>query len=186
MRIASVNMRLIPCLLLLFMCANVTRAATSDVPVQDTEGNQHMLSEYLGRGKWTVVNIWATGCPYCREELDALIDFHERHRDRDATVLGLTVQWPGFGYPDREDVYYFALDFMISYPLLLVDREVSGRLIGKPVNMIPLTFFYNPEGKLVHRINGMVTEDMLEAVIRKKGADYRIEWADVIPPEFRP
>lgn len=156
-----------------------------DLLLEDINGDQHTLGEYIGKGKWVVVNVWGTNCPYCRQELDDLIDFHEQHRDKDAIVVGLTLHWPGFGFPDREDIYYFALDFFIDYPLLMVDAETATKVIGKPVNMIPLTFFYNPDGELVLRLNGVITREQMEKVIAQKTSDYRIEWAEEIPPEFK-
>jgi len=132
------------------------------------------------------VNIWGTDCPYCRQELDALIDFHEQHRDKDAMVIGLTLHWPSFDFPDREALYYFALDYFIEYPLLMVDAELASKVIGKPVNMIPLTFFYNPDGNLVLRLNGVVTSEELEKVITEQSRQYQFRWAEEVPPEFKP
>lgn len=154
--------------------------------MEDVDGNHHSLDKYVGKGKWVVVNIWAIACPYCRDELYDLTDFHDNHENNDAMVIGLTVDWPSFGYPDKEDLANFALEYFINYPLLMVDQKLASKVIGKPVDMIPLTFFYNPEGELVYRINGVVTEEMLEEVIKKEDTSYSMRWAEQVPPEFRP
>ena len=158
---------------------------TRDQLIDGLDGNQHALSDYVGKGKWVVVNIWGTDCPYCRAELDALIDFHDQHKDKDAIVIGLTLDWPSFDFPDKESLYEFSLDYFIEYPLLMVNAELAGKVIGKQVNMIPLTFFYNPAGDLVLRLNGVVTSAQLENVIKDDSAGYQIEWADDLPPEFK-
>ena len=44
----------------------------------------------------------------------------------------------------------------------------------------------NPEGKLVLRLNGVVTEEMLEQAIKKEDSSYSIQWAEQVPPEFKP
>ncbi len=170
-------------LLLLCLCQAVL-AAPSTHPIEGIDGKHHSLDEYIGKGKWVVLNIWATNCPYCRAELDTLGEFHARHAETDAIVLGLTLHWPSFGFPDKEQLTSFADDYFIDYPLLMVDGELANKLIGKPVNMIPLTFFYNPTGELVYRINGVVTDKMLEEVMNRKTNDYQVEWAKVIPPVF--
>lgn len=172
-----------------FILLMFTQSAYSDVEetfLEDINGNKHLLNEYIGNGKSVVVSVWATACPYCVHELYALSDFHERHKDKNAIVLGLTLDYPSFGYPDKEYLSDFALDYFIEYLLFMVDQKLATKVIGKPVNMIPLTFFYNPSGDLVFRLNGVVTEDMLEEVINKKYSSYQVEWAEEVPPEFKP
>ncbi|MFW5440542.1 MAG: TlpA family protein disulfide reductase [Methylophilaceae bacterium] len=43
------------------------------------DGKKYSLDEFVGKGKWVVVNVWATACPFCREELFDLASFHDRH-----------------------------------------------------------------------------------------------------------
>jgi len=174
------------CTLLLVISSQAAFPEAHDLVLEDLEGDHHSLDKYIGKGKWVIVNIWATACPYCRDELFDLTNFHDRHENEDAIVIGLTLDWPGFDYPDKDELADFALDYFINYPLLMVDQKLASKVIGKPVDMIPLTFFYNPEGKLVFRINGVVTEEMLEQVIKKKDTSYSMQWAEQVPPEFRP
>ncbi len=141
-------------------------SAPNDILLQGLDGEQHSLSNYLGNGKWVVVNIWGTDCASCRAELDGLIDFHDLHQDKDAMVVGLTLDWPTFGFPNEEELSDFALDYFIEYPLMMVDAKLAGEVVGQKVNMIPLTFFYNPKGDLVLRINGPVNSKQLEKIIK--------------------
>jgi len=181
------SIRFFVCILLLsFLFAHKAFSEAHDIFLEDTNGSQRSLNEYIGKGKWVVVNVWATACPYCREELEDLNNFHARHHNNDAIVIGLTLEWPGFDFPDRDYLVNFAYDYFIDYPLFLVDAELASKVIGKQVNMIPLTFFYNPGGELVLRLNGVVTEAMLEEVIKDKNPSYREQWAKEIPPEFKP
>lgn len=173
--------------LLFIMLFSLPLAAEKpDTLIEDIEGNKHSLNDFIGNGKWVVLNVWATNCPYCRAELDTLNEFHHRHQEHDAMVIGLTLHWPSFKFPKQDELYIFAQDYFIDYPLLMVDGELANKLIGKPVDMIPLTFFYNPSGRLVYRVNGVVTDEILEAVIKQADREYTVEWAKVIPPEFKP
>lgn len=180
------SLRIFVCTLILIIFSQAAFSEAHDLVLEDLDGNHHSLDKYVGKGKWVVVNIWATACPYCRHELFDLTDFHERHENKDAIVIGLTLDWPSFGYPDKDDLANFALEYFIDYPLLMVDQKLASKVIGKPVDMIPLTFFYNPEGKLVLRLNGVVTEEMLEQAIKKEDSSYSIQWAEQVPPEFKP
>lgn len=172
--------------MVLLLFPGVTFSESQDIYMEDIHGDKHLLSEYTGKGKWVVVNIWATSCPYCVHELDVLTEFYAQRHEKNAIILGLTLDWPGFGYPDKDYLRNFALDYFIDYPLFLVDRELANKIIGKSVDMIPLTFFYNPEGKLVYRLNGVVTSKILEDVVSNKYSHYKVEWAEEFPPEFKP
>lgn len=171
---------------MLFLASQSTMAENHTLLLDGTDTKKHALNEYVGHGQWVVVNVWATACPYCRHELFDLTNFHNAHHQKNAMVLGLTLDFPSFDYPDRAYLADFAASHFIDYPLLLVNGEVASEVIGQAVDMVPLTFIYNPKGKLVRRINGMVTEQMLELVIKQKPSDYRIDWADVVPPEYLP
>lgn len=172
--------------LLIWAFSQSSFAERHDILLNDSEGNQHSLNEFIGNGKWVVLNIWATACPYCREELHDLTEFHERHVNKSATVIGLTVDWPSFGFPDKDSLANFALEYFIDYPLFMVDQELASKVIGKTVNMIPITFFYNPKGELVYRLNGVVTKNKLEQIINSQSSTYNEEWAKQVPPEFKP
>lgn len=141
--------------------------------LEGLDGQQHTLTEYVGNGQWTVVNVWATACPYCRRELFDLANFHDRHKDKGATVLGLTLDLETFGIPEKTYLATFASTYLIDYPLLLVSGEIASKVIGKPVNTVPMTFFYNPEGELVYQLTGELTEQVLEDVIKNKEPFYR-------------
>ena len=182
----SIKMPYLVSVLIFLSLSCSSHAETLDTLLEGLDGEQHALSNYIGKGKWVVVNVWGTDCPYCRAELDALIDFHDQHQDKDAMVVGLTLDWPTFNFPDKEELSEFALDYFIEYPLMMVDAKLAGDVVGKEVNMIPLTFFYNPKGDLVLRLNGLVTSAQLEKIIKDDSVRYQVEWADDVPPEFMP
>ncbi len=170
----------------LFVTTHQLSAAEHAVKLEGIDGKTHALNEYVGHGKWVVVNVWATACPYCRHELYDLTNFHNAHQDKDAIVVGLTIAWPSFDYPEKDYLKDFASSYFIDYPLLMADGELASQVIGESVDMVPISFLYNPAGKLVRRINGMVTEKDLEEAIKQNPESYHLEWADVVPPEYLP
>ncbi len=132
------------------------------------DGKQHSLNEYIGKGQWTVVNVWATACPYCRRELFDLVGFHEQHHEDDAMVVGLTIDLETFEAPEKEYLRNFASTYLIEYPLLLVSGEIASKVTGRTVHTVPMTFFYNPEGKLVYQFTGELDAQLLEDIIQNK------------------
>jgi thiol-disulfide isomerase/thioredoxin len=141
-------------------------AGPPDIAFQDLEGKSHPLSEYIGKGKWTLVNVWGPRCPPCQEELPELVRFHDEHKDIDATVLGIALDYPSFGRPDAAEVARFAEDYLVGYPLLIGDADMIEAFGAGPLVGMPTSFAYTPKGELVAVQTGMITAQMIEEFIR--------------------
>jgi len=144
--------------LLLFLFATAVAAEPVDMTLTDLDGKQVKLSDY--RGKWVIVNYWATWCPPCREEMPELESFHAAHEKDDAVVLGLNTE-----VIDKQRILDFLDEYFISYPNFIVGPVAEsplGRIPG-----LPTTFVLNPEGELVARQVGGVTREMIENFIDK-------------------
>lgn len=146
----------------------MTTAVAGEVQLESIDGKQHVLSEYIGKGKWTVLNIWGPKCPPCREETPDLVQFHDAHKDTDAIVVGIAIDFPSYGYAKKKDVIEFADDFMIDFPLLLSDNYVTQRLGLGALEGLPTTYMYTPEGKVVGVQIGGITKTILENFIKKQ------------------
>jgi thiol-disulfide isomerase/thioredoxin len=111
------------------------------------------------RGKWVVVNYWATWCPPCQEEIPELILFHESHKDSDAVVIGISMDETPVAALSR-----FVEENMMTYPIVPMrsDMPMIGNIPG-----LPTTYLIDPTGKTVAMKVGQVTIDMLESFIKK-------------------
>lgn len=133
--------------------------------MQSVDGEQQALNTYIGKGKWTIVNVWSAQCPYCRHELPDVSEFHDEHHAIDATVVGLTIHLPDYGLPNKETLKPFTDSYLLEFPILLVNDEIIKTVIDRPFHGVPVFFIYNPEGEFVKRIDGMVSKADLEAAI---------------------
>jgi len=142
--------------LVLLSTAFFAQAVAIDFELQDTEGKSHKLSDY--RGKWVVVNYWATWCPPCLEEMPELEIFHNNHKDKDAVVLGVNLEQIS---PDA--LRNFVSEQFISYPVLLSGPKARTELGNVPG--MPTSFLVAPDGQVAAWQVGTITAVELEAFI---------------------
>jgi thiol-disulfide isomerase/thioredoxin len=144
-------------LFLAFLGVNVTVFAADHFTLKDSKGKTHSLAQY--KGKWVIVNYWATWCPPCLEEVPDLVAFYETHKAKDATVIGVAID-----YESAEDVRDYVDDMLMSYPVVLGDDEVRKQFAETDV--LPTTFVFNPKGELVVTKHGLITKQALEDIIK--------------------
>lgn len=131
-------------------------AAQPQTRFMDLQGQGHTLADY--RGKWVIVNYWATWCPPCLDEIPELVEFHEQYSKDTAVVLGVN-----FEEPDPVYLKAFVDEYFITYPVLVADLDRPtpfGRLRG-----LPTTYIVSPAGELVDTRLGGVSKAYLESVI---------------------
>jgi len=157
--------------LLLLGWVLTTTAAPPDITLNDLEGRPHHMSEYIGKGKWTIVNIWGPQCPPCQEEVPELVRFHDEHKNGDAIVVGVALDYPSFGDAKADEVKAFAGEYLISYPLLLGNAEVAGRFGAGPLLATPTTYAFSPQGELVGVQMGVISLEVIENFIRNNSPE---------------
>lgn len=150
----SVAGKLFAQLLRAALLAMVTASAMA-FSLTDSQGKLHRLADY--RGKWVLVNFWATWCPPCLEEIPELIALHENKKNN-LVVIGVALD-----YRNPKHVLEFAEQMMISYPIVLGNYR-SAAEIG-PVRGLPMSYLYNPQGKLMAQKLGPLTREEVERFI---------------------
>jgi thiol-disulfide isomerase/thioredoxin len=131
-----------------------TSAAAFDLV--DTSGRPQRLADLKGR--WVVVNFWATWCVPCVQEIPEIAAFQRDHRD--VAVIGIAVD-----AQDAAKVRAFAKKVGHDYPLVLSNDAVEKQL-GEP-KALPTTRIYDPNGKVVYDKPSRVDRKLLETLTLK-------------------
>jgi len=132
-----------------------------DFTLETMNGEPFTLSEH--EGQVIVLNIWATWCPPCREEIPDFIEMQDELEDDGVLFVGVSVDETGW-----DVVRPFAEEFGINYPLVVDDGTLSSQY--GPIRGIPMSFIINKKGQVEHIAPGMVTKQMLQPILEELAA----------------
>lgn len=116
-----------------------------DFTLPDLQGNSVQLSTL--RGKVVFVNIWATWCPPCVEEMPTIQQLYNRLHDRGLEVLAISIDTLG-----AQVVGLFMQRHRLTFPALLDPAARTERLYR--ISGVPESFIVNKRGLLVEKIVG--------------------------------
>ena len=141
-----------------------TQADLSAVPVKvdfsapeltltDTQGTARSLADY--RGQVVLVNLWATWCPPCKEEMPALEAFYNAHKQEDFVIVAVND-----GDPEA-DVLQFVKDYGLTFPVWLDPTYIATEQAFKTLNL-PSSFVIDRNGRVILSWVGGINLKMLE------------------------
>jgi thiol-disulfide isomerase/thioredoxin len=132
-------------------------AFTQAFELTDMDGKKLKLADF--RGKWVVVNYWATWCTPCLVELPDLDEFQIANKDK-VVVLGVVDD----AESDRQ-VRPLLKRVRVSFPNAL-GTKANTKHFSK-VKSVPTSFIYDPTGKLVETHSGALSIEELEARVSR-------------------
>jgi thiol-disulfide isomerase/thioredoxin len=113
------------------------------------DGTGFRLADY--QGKVLVLNLWASWCGPCREEMPQLVEFYDDYRGRGVEVLGLTMEDDRGNTP--EAVKDSVRQLKINYRVAWAEQNLYARFLA-PGFEIPQTYIIDREGRVRRKLRG--------------------------------
>jgi thiol-disulfide isomerase/thioredoxin len=152
----------------LLLAALVFSSAVQAGPFKDLNGNSMGLENYTGKGKWTIVMFWASDCHVCNDEVQQYSNFHDRHQQKDAMVLGITLD----GDAKKQDAMDFISRNSVTFPSLIGEAidvtSLYSELTGRPWIGTPTFLVFDPKGELSAQQVGAVPAEIIENYISQQ------------------
>jgi thiol-disulfide isomerase/thioredoxin len=146
---------------ILFVHTHIAEAIAPDIELQRVNGEMQSMADFIGKGKWVVINVWSPTCTACVRELPNIEAFRKKHKDN-VIVLGLTIDYPSFAYGRIEIIRDFLEQKPIHYPLFLADLDMASDVIGNRLVGIPLIAIFHPDGNVLARWPGNIDTSEIE------------------------
>lgn len=117
-------------------------ATAPDFSQSDTSGRQQKLTNF--RGKYVLIDFWASWCLYCREEAPVLIKTMKRFENKDFTIVSISVD-------DKRDNWIKAIkqDGLYWTQLSSLDGRENPAAIAYYANTFPFNYLIDPTGKII-------------------------------------
>jgi len=131
-----------------------------DFTLPDISGNQISLSSF--RGKYLLLEFWASWCAPCRQENPNLLNAYRKYNPKGFEILGVTLD-------ERKDVWESTIksDTLIWTTVSDLRGNMGEVPLTYKANYIPKNFLADREGKIIGiDIRGLLLEETLDSIFR--------------------
>ena len=129
-------------------------AMFTDFTVTQPDGQDVSLSDYVGKGKYVLVDFWASWCAPCRRAMPKIKALYEEYNPKGLDVLGVLV------WDEVEDSKKAIEEEKAPWPQILNTQRVATDLYA--INGIPHLIFFAPDGTILKR--GLPDDELINFV----------------------
>ncbi len=133
----------------------------TDFTIEQPDGRRVSLSDYAGKGKYILVDFWASWCAPCRAEVPNLKKIYNKYKGDKFEIVGVTVG------DKAEDSQKALANDGVTWPQILNGEDTLKNLYGR--RYIPYTMLIDPDGVIIaNNLQGEEIEKHLVGIFDRK------------------
>ena len=125
-----------------------------DFTIEQEDGTSVSFSDYVGKGKYVLVDFWASWCGPCRRAIPGLIELYNEYNPKGLEILGVAV------WDKTPNTLQAIEEEKMPWPQIINAQEIPTDIYG--ITGIPHLIFFAPDGTIVTR--GLPTDELFETV----------------------
>lgn len=132
-----------------------------DFTMKDPQGNDVSLSDYVGQGKYVLLDFWASWCGPCRREMPHIVDVYKKYKNKDFEVVGVSLD------QNHDDWVKGLKDLNMTWPQMSDLKYWESPVVELyAFNGIPHMILLDKDGKILEKnLRGSELDEKIGALV---------------------
>ncbi|MCC8145585.1 MAG: AhpC/TSA family protein, partial [Bacteroidales bacterium] len=128
-----------------------------DFTLLNKENEEVSLSDYVGKGKYVLIDFWASWCAPCLQEMPDLVEFYNQLKNEKFEIVGVSLD------EDKEQWLKTIREYKMTWPQMADMQQSSPATGSYNVSHIPYTVLIDPQGFII--ADGLRGQELEEAIL---------------------